>query len=143
MNTKISTVLLVDDDESTNFLHRRIIEKTGLAERVVIKETGLQALEYLRSMENGVHPQPELILLDINMPVMNGWEFLKEYRQMDAEQQGKIVVVMLTTSINPDDQAKANALGMISDFKNKPLTQAMFTEMVRGYFPERFESPVV
>ncbi len=134
MKTKLNCVLLVDDDEPTNFLNEMVINQSGFAEKVVATQGGREALEYLKSMENGKHPQPDLILLDINMPAMNGWEFLEEYKKLSPAQQGKIVVIMLTTSLNPDDWDMAQKIDAINDFINKPLTVEALEEILNKHF---------
>lgn len=134
MKNKLNCILLIDDDEPTNFLNEMVINHSGLAEKVVPTQGGREALEYLKSTENGKHPQPDLILLDINMPAMNGWEFLEEYKKLSPEQQGKIVVIMLTTSLNPDDMDKANRIEEVKDFLNKPLTVEALESMLNNHF---------
>lgn len=134
---KLNTILLIDDDEPTNFLHKLVIEESEITNKVLAVQSGQAALDYLTTAIDGVYPQPDLIFLDINMPVMNGWEFLERYRQLEKKYQGGKVVVMLTTSLNPDDQAKARALNIIQDFKHKPLTQDMLKELLAQFFPEK------
>ena len=87
---KLNCVLLIDDDESTNFLHEIIINQSKITKQVIAHQSGSSALEYLQSKMNGEYPQPDLIFLDINMPGMNGWEFLEEYKKLEEAQQGKI-----------------------------------------------------
>ena len=68
------------------------------------------------------------------MPAMNGWEFLEEYKKLPEEQKGKIVVVMLTASPNPDDEAKANSISDVRNYKNKPLSPVALNEILKEYF---------
>jgi len=87
MKKKLSCVLLVDDDEPTNFLNRIILEEAGCAERIEVAQSGQAALSYLQKAgEHGpggvVYPNPSLIFLDINMPAMDGWEFLSRYKTL-------------------------------------------------------------
>ncbi len=135
---KLKLVLLIDDDEGTNFLNNRLIKSSDLVENIVIANNGEDALEYLTSSIDNKHPQPELILLDINMPLMNGWEFMDEYNKLNDEQKAKIVIVMLSTSLNPDDKTRARNIENIDDFRNKPLTTNMFIELVERFFPNCF-----
>ncbi|EPR67729.1 response regulator [Cyclobacterium qasimii] len=130
MNKKVNCILLIDDDEPTNFLHKIIIDDSGLANKVVAVQSGYEALEYLENKEDGEYPQPDLIFLDINMPAMNGWEFLEEYNKLDEGIKGKVVVVMLTTSINPDDKKKALSKGFINGFLSKPLSKEMLEKLI-------------
>jgi len=135
---KLNCILLIDDDEPINFLHKMVIEKSDCAEKVEVKMNGIQALEYLRSEVNGQHPQPDLIFLDINMPAMNGWEFLDEYKKLSENMLAKLVVVMLTTSLNPDDHEKARAFGEIRGFHNKPLNVESLNKILLENFPHHF-----
>ncbi len=133
---KLNCVLLIDDDEPTNFYNEMLIKQAGFAEKVVAVQSGLEALDYLKSKEDGEHPRPDLIFLDINMPAMNGWEFLEEYKRLDKSQKGRIVVVMLTTSLNPDDKMRSEGIQEITDFMNKPLTKEMLKATLEKYFSE-------
>lgn len=139
IKTKLETVLLVDDDEGTNFLNERTIQQSQMVNNIVKALNGIQAIEFLKIKINSKHPQPEFILLDINMPAMNGWEFMEAYRQLEDNQKAKIIIVMLSTSLNPDDEKRAREITEINDFRNKPLTLKLFMELVEMFFPERFE----
>ena len=70
------------------------------------------------------------------MPVMDGWEFIKAYRSLKKEQRGKIIIAMLTTSLNPNDKIKAQELSEISAYKTKPLSLEIIDEIMRTNFPE-------
>src|SRR5436190_13327624 len=126
MEKKLNCVLLIDDDFATNFINKTVINKAGVAEHIEIALNGKEALDYLTNQgkfeSEEKYPKPELILLDINMPVMDGWEFIEAYQNLSAEQKGDIIIVMLTSSFNPDDRSKANQFTEISDFRNKILT---------------------
>ena len=130
--------MLVDDDEATNFINEMVIKKADCAEQVHIAENGQQALDFLQESVGGSYPHPELIFLDINMPMVNGWEFLEQYKKLDALQKGDIIIVMLTTSFNPYDQTKAEGMKEITGFRNKPLTKDVLNEILQEYFTDRF-----
>lgn len=136
MTQKLNCILLVDDDEPTNFLHQLVIEESSCCEHVVAKNGGASALEYLKSAVKNGDPHPDMILLDINMPGMNGWEFLENYDQLIDEAKARVVVVMLTTSMNPADDNKARESGVIAKFLNKPLTEEMLKGLLKQHFPE-------
>ncbi len=133
MNQRAICVMLVDDNRDDNFFHERAIKKNNPATIVVSKNTAREALEYLKSKkEEDTHP--DLIFLDINMPGVNGWEFLEEYNRLDKELQSRAVVIMLTTSSNPDDMAKAKVWSCVSEYRIKPLTHDVVKELIAKYF---------
>ena len=134
MIEKLNCIMLIDDNPDDNFIHERVINKTGKVNEVVVVESGEEALRYLKKHENHGEGNPDLIFLDINMPGMNGWEFLEEYEKLSAEQKAKMVVVMLTTSYNPDDQEKAMSIKSNKGFLKKPLTANHLNDLLEEYF---------
>lgn len=124
---KLKNVVLIDDCKATNYIHRLIIEKYGFAETISEFMNGRDAMDYLSTKVDGEFPKPELIFLDLNMPVMNGWEFLESYKHLSSDQQAGVVVVMLTTSLNPDDEAQADDIDGVKAFSSKPLTTENLT----------------
>lgn len=134
MDKPLKLILLIDDDEATNFLHKIMINDAGCSEQIQVCKNGKEAIEYLTNAIEGKFPQPDLIFLDINMPVMNGWEFLEEYQKLNEQQKAKMVLMMLTTSINPDDYEKSKEYPDVAGFRNKPLNTDMLDEIVREYF---------
>jgi CheY-like chemotaxis protein len=133
MSTKLNCILLIDDDEPTNFLNRLTLEQAGCAREIHIAQSGQEALEYLRNCGSGTS-RPDLIFLDINMPAMDGWEFLERYRLLPSEQKAEIVLIMLTTSLNPDDELRTRAIPEVSGFENKPLSQQRVAHLLEKYF---------
>lgn len=138
MERKLNCVLLIDDDEPTNFLNQIIIESFGCAEQVKTVQSGEEALEYLTHTcsSDKTFPCPDLIFLDINMPAMNGWEFLEKYRKLDTELKGKVMIVMLTTSLFPEDKSHAKEIPEISAFENKPLTEEKLDAILKKFFED-------
>ncbi len=123
--------MLVDDSPDDNFFHEREIKKNNFENIVLAKNSGKEALQYLKSKKE---PHPDLIFLDINMPGMNGWEFLQEYNKLDKELQSRVTIIMLTTSENSDDQEKAKKYTLVSDYITKPLTKEKMNDIVEKYF---------
>ena len=126
--------MLVDDNQDDNFFHEREIKKSSLVNTVVTKNTGADAITYLKDGGEDKCIRPELIFLDINMPGMNGWEFLEQYHKLDAILKNQVIIIMLTTSDNPDDKTKASKWDFVSDYITKPLTKEMIAEIVKKYF---------
>lgn len=123
----INCIMLIDDNKIDNFFHERVIRKNAAANHIIAKESAEEALLHLKDTSL---MQPDVIFLDINMPGMNGWEFIEQYKKMDNEMKNCMIVVMLTTSENPDDIAIAKEYGILTDFKSKPLTSAMLDEVI-------------
>lgn len=128
----LNLILLVDDDEPTNYLHEMLIRENNLAKNVDIVNTGREAIDYLKTKQERSYPCPDLIFLDINMPIMNGWKFLEEYRKLPKEQRGNIVIFMLTTSLNPEDSKKTAEIEEVQGFISKPLTLELYRDMYEG-----------
>ena len=134
LKQKLSCILLVDDDYDDNLYHKIIIKKMEITESIDEVNNGLEALEYITARMS----PPELIFLDINMPKMNGWEFLERYKDLDANQKAKTVIMMLSTSANPDEIKRAKEIEEVSGFQTKPLTPESMTEILREHFEKYF-----
>ncbi|MDP2388157.1 MAG: response regulator [Bacteroidota bacterium] len=134
MKKQLGCIMLVDDNPDDNFFHERVIRKNQVANCIISKESAKEALAYLKSETKNDAEQIDIIFLDINMPGMNGWEFLDEYNKLDRALQSEVVIVMLTTSDNPDDRLKATKWNFVSDFKTKPLTKQMLDDILERYF---------
>jgi CheY-like chemotaxis protein len=140
MKKKLNCILLVDDDEPTNFIYKMIVGGANCTEKIKITQSGHEALNYLTaSMNNNTeagYMLPELIFLDINMPRMDGWDFMEKYNELRKNQNNNPVIMMLSTSLNPDDEIKAKSTPGISAFMHKPLTTQMLNEVLKTYFPD-------
>ena len=131
---QLNCILLIDDDEPTNFLNKMTLEQSGCTRHIRIAQSGQAALEYLRGVPVDDYPRPDLIFLDTNMPAMDGWEFLAQYQTLPAEKKADTVLIMLTTSLNPDDEKRTLEIPEVSGFENKPLSQSQLERLLKKYF---------
>lgn len=112
-------LLLVDDDPIVNFIHQRLLSSLVSSDKIKVCKDGREALEYLE--ENASDIYQVLVLLDINMPVMNGWEFLEKVK--DKPFRKKLDVMMLTSSVDNEDRNRAQKDELVVDYITKPLDQ--------------------
>jgi len=122
--TCFNSILLVDDDYVNNFITESLLRKSGIAKEIKAVRNGEEALTYLNEEINYV---PDLILLDINMPEMDGINFLKNFKRMVLDKS--IRIILLTSSVNPQDKEKLNSLGY-PDIMLKPFTQEKLMEVL-------------
>jgi CheY-like chemotaxis protein len=131
---KLTSVLLVDDDATTNYLNKILLTRLDVAEHLLVAENGREALATLAQTCAAPGTNcPALILLDVNMPVMNGIEFLEAYQHLPLAQQA-MVIVLLTTSVNPRDLTRVQTLPVAGTL-TKPLTEAKVSFLLQQYFP--------
>lgn len=133
MSKQFSSILLVDDDDITNFLNENLLQEMKVAEHIDIASDGLQALNFIKnhwtSDKDTIHASDDkLILLDINMPVMNGFEFLEQFAKMKQSDQVKIA--LLTTSVNKRDMERAEEY-KVKDYVEKPLNREKISALLR------------
>jgi CheY-like chemotaxis protein len=134
----LNCVLLIDDDEATNFINKLIIQKSEIDAEIIACKSGQEGLDFLscqgKYLSSSEYPQPGIIFLDINMPGMNGWEFLENYNKLSEDQKAKIVVAMLTTSFNPDDEEAGKSNQDVKQFMHKPLKKDMLFSIIEENF---------
>lgn len=121
---KYQTIMLIDDSEIDNMVNKHILSKNNVAENILVFSSAHEALVYLSEHKDSddVKIIPEVILLDINMPIMNGFGFLVEFEKMDEKLLNKISVIMLTSSVDPNDIRRSKEYKTVRSFISKPLS---------------------
>lgn len=128
---KLSSILLVDDDSTNNFLNELLLKQLGVTDHLLTAEDGAQALNLLTQTDNPV--EPALLLLDVNMQGMNGIEFLEAYKQLPLAQSAPTVIIMLTTTMDARDLSRLDELG-IAGLVSKPLTKEKINDILQLHF---------
>jgi CheY-like chemotaxis protein len=126
---RIDLVMLVDDNDTDNFISKRIIEITKFARRIEIKNSGKSALEYLEREKNNPENLPNIIFLDINMPIVDGFVFLFEFDMFPEAVKNKCRVVILSSSDNKRDIEKIVDNDYVVKFITKPMSAQALTEI--------------
>ncbi|MCX6291414.1 MAG: response regulator [Bacteroidetes bacterium] len=119
---KFQRVLLIDDNDIDNFINERMITTTSFSISVVVKTSAESALEYLR-LQSGEEHLPQVIFLDLNMPVMDGFGFLAEYEKLADSIKKFCKVIVLSSSISPEDINRASTNPYVVKYINKPLNE--------------------
>ena len=132
----ISCILLVDDDDTTNFLNQALLKRMAITDTILVAGNGQEALDLLRARcaPTASPTCPALILLDMKMPLMNGFEFLQAYAQRPLTENLGVVIIMLTTSLNPRDVDQLHDLP-VSGYLAKPLTRDKIDQLLLEHFP--------
>jgi len=126
---------LIDDNDSDNFLHEIVITDLNCAEKISAFSNGKEAIDYLNELNKQGASFPQFIFLDVNMPIMNGWEFLEAYGKLDILENQPVMVLMLTTPLPQDQLDKANEIGNINEFLEKPLNVSSLRALLNKYYP--------
>ena len=126
----LDLILCVDDDPITLMLCKKVIGKTTFSNEIITAQNGEEALLYFDTIKKNHKTDnniqlPQLIFLDLNMPVMGGWEFLDSFSTSNYDNFNTIKVVVLSSTIDPEDLKKANTYSMVIDFLPKPITLSM------------------
>ena len=121
-------LLVIDDDDINIFIIKKIVEKTGLNINMVSKGNGQLALDYIKEILLNPSEFPQLMLIDINMPIMNGWEFVEAYQKLEVEQ--KVEMYILSSSVYENDIEKTKSYPSVKGFISKPLSIERLKELV-------------
>ena len=128
----INNMTLIDDDEVFVFLTKKAIERTHLVELIRVFSNGLDAIDFLREHRDNVDALPEIILLDLSMPIMDGWQFLDQFSKLAPKIDKKIIIYLCSSSISPNDIQLAKKNSLVTDYVIKPITKEKLIELIKN-----------
>jgi CheY-like chemotaxis protein len=130
---KYHSVMLIDDNEIDNLINQKMIEAADIADHIYTHTGAKSAIEFLKNVSKLPHISeevlPDVIFLDIDMPLMDGFQFLDEFEKLSEQTRNKCSVVMLTSSINPQDVNKSKKYSYVKEYINKPLSQGSLEKL--------------
>ncbi len=131
MNTQpyCKKIMVIDDNEIDRYIAQMNVEGEEFATEIILKESAKSGLEYLLSLENNPEDLPEIIFLDIRMPDIDGFGFLDEYNKLPEVIRKKSIIMMLSSSLSPDDHERANGNEYVNRFLTKPLDKKKLDEI--------------
>lgn len=131
---KINTFCIVDDDDIYQFTTSLFLKKTDLVNKIIVFSNGLKAINFLKEEMKNSENIPDILFLDVNMPVMDGWEFLEEYLLIKPMMPKTIVIYMVTSSVDEKDVLRAKNISALSGYLVKPISSENIVEVISGSF---------
>ncbi|MDB5263067.1 MAG: response regulator receiver protein [Adhaeribacter sp.] len=131
----LDLILLIDDDDTTNYVNKRLLTRLNVAREIKVLTNGEEAIQYLQNVSNGNGEiNPDLIFLDIKMPVMDGFSFLEAYDEHKLGSNGQVIILMLTSSASFYDLERLKNYKKVKKHISKALTDADVREILQEYF---------
>lgn len=130
--TKPFIICLIDDDDIYQFTFTRGLKSNKVAKKILVFSDGEEARDFMRDNVANTEVLPDVIFLDINMPVMDGWEFLEEFVKLKTKVQKKITIYMVSSSVDPADVERAKAISDVSDYLIKPVGESQLTQIIEN-----------
>jgi CheY-like chemotaxis protein len=124
------TIYIIDDDKLFVFLTKKVIQETNLVTNIKEFGDGQVAIEHFKQIAGNKELLPDIVFLDLSMPIMDGWEFLEEYVTLEPRIGKEIKLYIFTSSISPHDVERANGIDAVTDFVIKPLSKEKFVQMI-------------
>lgn len=127
----VKNVFLIDDDKLFVFLIRKTISLTGIPTKIDDFSDGMSALDYFKKIADQPEILPDVVFLDLRMPIMDGWEFLEAYQEVEPLLKKKNKLYVFSSSISPHDIERAKGFGVVTDFIVKPILKEQFAEILQ------------
>ena len=127
----LKKLVLIDDDEIFVFLAKKAAAKTNFVELINVFGNGLDALNFFKENSENMELMPDIILLDLSMPVMDGWQFLDEFVNINPKIREKAIIYICTSSISERDIAKAKTISVVTGYIIKPVTKEKMIEIIK------------
>jgi CheY-like chemotaxis protein len=127
---KVDTVCIVDDDDIYQFTTTILLRKTELVNKIVVFSNGLKAIDFLKKEMGNKENIPDILLLDVNMPVMDGWEFLEEYLLIRSKLPKSVVIYMVSSSVDERDVLRAKSISALSGYLVKPISSENLMDII-------------
>ncbi len=125
----INMIFIVDDDPIHQQIAKIMIERQGISNNIRVFSDAQEVLDYFRENTNVADALPDLILLDLNMPVMDGWEFLDEYAGFQTSLPKEVKIFVLTSSIDEKDKERVRSYKFVSGYLTKPLSKEIISHL--------------
>ena len=132
MNKTKLKVLLVDDDTIYQYIASKTLEATGLTKKIITCSNGEEAYRFLETNMNNPQELPDIILLDVNMPVMNGWDFLHAFKNLHSPSLKDIPIFLVTSSVNDADINYSQQFSNVHDYIVKPLVKEKLSTVLNS-----------
>lgn len=129
---KAAIICVIDDDDIYQFTVTRTIKAHNIAKKILVFSDGEQALEFFKDNISNEDHLPDIIFLDLNMPIMDGWQFLEEYIKLKPRVGKKITVYLVTSSVDPADTERAKKISAVSDYLIKPIKPEQLKDLVEA-----------
>lgn len=129
---KIDTFCIIDDDDIYQFTTSLLLKKSDLVNKIIVFSNGLKAINFLKEEIGNKENIPDILFLDVNMPVMDGWEFLEEYLLIRHMLPKTVVIYMVSSSVDEKDVLKAKSISALSGYLVKPISSENIMDVILG-----------
>jgi CheY-like chemotaxis protein len=127
----IDTLYLIDDDDTYQFIVQKTLNSLNLVNSIKLFSNGKAAIDFLEATFHDIKQIPDVILLDLSMPIMDGWQFLEQYLRFHPKIGKKVVIYVVSSSINPQEIQRAKSISEVTDYIVKPLTKSKLISLLQ------------